>query len=401
MARNEQMPASVAIVSNADSSLYRNRAPIMMKLLEAGVRVYAVAPPGRFASSIEGMGVEFVPWEINRSSLNPFLELRSLLDLMRIYRRLKPDLVQHYTVKPNVYGAVAASLTGVPVVFGGVVGLGSAFAPGGIKRAVLRTGVRAFYVLGTALSDRMTFQIEHDAQLLCGNSPRGRRKAIIIPGGSSVDLHTFSQESVSQTEREKIRNELGLRPDDLIVTMASRLLYNKGVPEYVEAARSIRARRRDAYFVLAGERDTGSRDTVTAEDLDAWANEGSIRHIGYRDDMPQLLASSDVVVLPTYYPEGIPRVLIEAAAMSRPIVATTIPGVTEVVEDGVNGSLVPPRDAGALAAAIVALLEDPALRSTYGAEGRRKAEHQYDDHKVAARYVEEYRQVWSRAAGRR
>ena len=117
--------------------------------------------------------------------------------------------------------------------------------------------------------------------------------------------------------------------------------------------------------------------------------------------MPQLLASSDIVILPTYYPEGIPRVLIEAAAMSRPIVATTIPGVTEVVEDGVNGSLVPPRDAGALAAAIVALLENPALRSTYGAEGRRKAEHQYDDHKVAARYVEEYRQVWSRAAGRR
>ena len=152
-------------------------------------------------------------------------------------------------------------------MFGGVVGLGSAFAPGGIKRSVLRTGVRAFYALGTTLSDRMTFQIEHDAQRLCGNSTRGRRKALVIPGGSSVDLDTFSQESVSHTEREKIRIELGLRPDDLVVTMASRLLYNKGVPEYVEAARSIRARRRDAYFILAGERDTGSRDSVTVDDL--------------------------------------------------------------------------------------------------------------------------------------
>ena len=119
------------------------------------------------------------------------------------------------------------------------------------------------------------------------------------------------------------------------------------------------------------------------EDLGVWANEGSIRHVGYRDDMPRLLASSDVVVLPTYYPEGIPRVLIEAAAMSRPIVTTTIPGVTEVVEDGVNGSLVPPRDAGAFAAAIMALLDDSALRSKYGAAGRRKAERQYDDHVVA------------------
>ena len=183
MTRNERLPASVAIVSNADSSLYRNRAPIMLKLLESNVRVYAVAPPGRFASSIEGMGVEFVPWEINRRSLNPFLELRALLDLMRIYRRLKPDLVQHYTVKPNVYGAVAARLTGVPIVFGGVVGLGSAFAPGGIKRSVLRTGVRAFYALGTALSDRMTFQIEHDAQRLCGNSTREGGRRLSSPAG--------------------------------------------------------------------------------------------------------------------------------------------------------------------------------------------------------------------------
>ena len=395
MTRTERLPASVAIVSNADSSLYRNRAPVMLKLLESGARVYAVAPRGRFADDIERLGIEFVPWEINRGSLNPFLELGSLLALMKIYRRLKPNLVQHYTVKPNVYGAVAARLAGVPVVFGGVVGLGTAFAPGGVKRSILRTGVRAFYELGTTLSDRVTFQIEHDAQVLCGNSVRGRRKAIVIPGGSSVDLNAFSQESVSVAEREKTRKELGIRPDDLIVTMASRLLYDKGVPEYVEAARSIRARRRDVYFVLAGERDAGSRDSVTAEDLNAWAGGGSILHVGFRDDMPQLLASSDIVVLPTYYPEGIPRVLIEAAAMSRPIVSTTTPGIAEIVDDGINGLLVPPRDAVGLTSAIEELLDDPALRSKYGAAGRRKAEQQYDDQLVAERYVEEYRKAWS------
>ena len=395
MTLSERLPSSVAIVSNADSSLYRNRAPIMVKLLEYGVRVYAVAPPGRFVSNIEVMGAKFVPWEINRSSLNPFLELRSLVALTKIYRRLKPDLVQHYTVKPNIYGAVAAKLAGVPVVFGGVVGLGSAFAPGGIKRSILRAGVHALYGLATALSDRMTFQIEHDAQLLCGSSSRGRRKALIIPGGSSVDLDVFSQQSVSQTEREKTREDLGISPDDLVVTMASRLLYNKGVPEYVEASRLIRTKRRDTYFVLAGERDAGSRDSVTAEDLDAWANEGSILHVGYRDDMPQLLASSDIVVLPTYYPEGIPRVLIEAAAMSRPIVSTTTPGIAEIVDDEINGSLVPPRDAGRLTSAIEELLDDHALRSKYGAAGRHKAEQQFDDQMVAERYVEEYRKAWS------
>ena len=395
MIQGEHLPSSVAIVSNADSSLYRNRAPIMLKLLESGVRVYAVAPPGRFVSNIEEMGVEFAPWEISRSSLNPLLELNSLLRLMRIYRRLKPDLVQHYTVKPNVYGAVAARLAGVPVVFGGVVGLGSAFAPGGFKRGMLRSAVRAFYALGTALSDRMAFQIEHDAQLLCGDPTRGRRKAIVIPGGSSIDLDAFNQESVPQTEREKIRKDLGVLPTDLIVTMASRLLYNKGVPEYVEAAKAISARHQDTRFILAGERDAGSRDSVTEMDLEAWADEGNILYVGHRDDMPQLLAISDIVVLPTYYPEGIPRVLIEAASMSRPIVATTIPGVVEVVEDGVNGLLVPPRNPGALAEAIERLLDDPALRSRYGTMGRRKAEQQYDDNVIAERYLDEYRMAWS------
>ena len=314
---------------------------------------------------------------------------------MRIYRRLKPDLVQHYTVKPNVYGAVAARLAGVPVVFGGVVGLGSAFAPGGFRRGMLRSAVRAFYALGTALSDHMTFQIEHDAEILCGRSTRGMRKAIVIPGGSSIDLGAYGQESIPKTEREKIRKDIGILPTELIVTMASRLLYNKGVPEYVEAARAIRAKYQDVHFVLAGERDAGSRDSVTEVDLDAWIDEGSILYVGHRDDMPQLLAISDIVVLPTYYPEGIPRVLIEAAAMSRPIVATTIPGVVEVVDDGVNGLLVPPRDPGALAEAIGSLLDDPAIRSRYGTEGRQKAEAQYDDNVVAGRYLDEYRKAWS------
>ena len=395
MTQSERLPSSVAIVSNADSSLYRNRAPIMLKLLESGVRVYAVAPPGRFVSKIVGMGVEFVPWEINRSSLNPFLELRSIFDLMRIYRRLKPDLVQHYTVKPNVYGAITARLAGVPVVFGGVVGLGSGFAPGGLKRAMLRSVVRSFYRVGIALSDRVTFQIEHDAQLLCGNSTRGRRKAIVIPGGSSVDLDTFSLESVPQAARAKITKELGILPTDLIVTMASRLLYNKGVPEFVEAAKAIRATHQDARLILAGERDAGSRDSVTERDLEAWAHDGSILYVGHRADMPQLLAISDIVVLPTYYPEGIPRVLIEAAAMGRPIVATAIPGVVEIVEDGANGLLVPPMDSTALAEAIGRLLDDPALRSRYGAVGRRKAEEQFDDNLVAGRYLDEYRKAWS------
>ena len=393
----KSLPPSIAIVSNSDTNIYRFRAPIMLKLLELGVRVYAVAPPGRFVSDIESMGVEFVPWNLNRRSLNPFLELRSLIDLVMIYRRLRPDLAQHFTVKPNVYGAIAARVAGVPLVFGGVTGLGTAFASGGTLRPVLRLSVRLLYRLATALSDRMTFQTEHDASLLYGES--GAKKALVIRGGSSVNLATYNRDSVPQADRERIKSELGIAPGDLVVTMASRLLYDKGVSEYVEASRALNSRRAKMRFVLAGDRDPGNRDSVTSHDLEKWADEGNILYVGYRDDMPALLATSDIVVLPTYYPEGIPRVLIEAAAMGTPIVSTTIPGVAEIVEDGVNGSLVPPRDAVALASAIEMLLDNPRLRSEYGEAGRRKAEREYDDRQVAQAYVEEYKKAWMKARG--
>ena len=393
----KSLPPSIAIVSNSDTNIYRFRAPIMLKLLELGVRVYAVAPPGRFVTAIESMGVDFVPWNLNRRSLNPFSELRSLIDLVTIYRRLRPDMAQHFTVKPNVYGAIAARVAGVPLVFGGVTGLGTAFASGGALRPVLRSSVRLLYRLATALSDRVTFQTEHDARLLYGES--STVKSLVIRGGSSVNLATFDRDSVPQADRERIKDELGIGPSDLVVTMASRLLYDKGVLEYVEASRALNSRRAKMRFVLAGDRDPGNRDSVTSHDLEKWVDEGSILYVGYRDDMPALLATSDIVVLPTYYPEGIPRVLIEAAAMSTPIVSTTIPGVAEIVEDGVNGSLVPPRDAVALASAIEVLLDNPRLRSEYGAAGRRKAEREYDDSQVAQAYVEEYKKAWMKARG--
>ena len=394
----DHLPPTVAIVSNSDSNIYRFRVPIIRNLLDAGVRVYVIAPPGRFVSDIENMGVEFIPWNLNRRSLNPILEIGPLFKLIGIYRRLKPDLAHHFTVKPNVYGAIAARVAGVPLVFGGVTGLGTAFASGGILRSTLRLSVKLLYSLATALSDRVTFQTDHDARLLYGGS--GAQKALVIRGGSSVDLATYNRDSIPQAERDGIRGDLGIGPSGLIVTMASRLLYDKGVAEYVEAGRRIKRSRTDVHLLLAGERDPGNRDSVSAEDLNQWSEEGSIKHIGFRDDMPALLAASDVVVLPTYYPEGIPRVLIEAAAMSRPIVSTTIPGVAEIVEDGVNGTLVPPRNADALAMAIEELLDNPQLRAEYGAAGRLKAEREYDDREVARRYVEEYQRAWKKYRSR-
>ena len=179
-----ELPRSVAITTNSDERLYRFRAPIVRALVERGVRVYAVAPSGGFTGDIEALGAEFVPWRLSRGGINPFAEAASVASLAGIYRRLRPDLAQHFTIKPNVFGAVAGSLAGIPVVVAGVTGLGYAFAEEGHGRAGLRGLARLLYRLAARLSDGVMFQTEHDAELLTGrlyhhphpNLPlRGRR----------------------------------------------------------------------------------------------------------------------------------------------------------------------------------------------------------------------------------
>ncbi len=392
-----ELPRSVAITTNSGERVVRFRAPIVRALVERGVRVYAVAPPGEFAGEIEALGAEFVAWRLSRGGFNPFAEAASVASLAGIYRRLRPDVAQHFTIKPNVYGAIAARLAGVPVVVGGVTGLGYAFAAGG-RRSALRSVAKLLYRLTAALSDGVTFQTAHDADMLFGSSGRHRRRAVVMPGGSGVDLAVFSRESVSADARREMRDALGIPEGAPVVTMASRLLYDKGVAEFVEAARAVRARRPDAVFVLAGERDPGNRASVTERDLAAWRESGDVVLPGHVSDVPCLLAISDVVALPSYH-EGVPRSLIEAAAMGKAIVATDIPGAAAVVEDGVNGTLAPPRDAGALAGAIGALLDDAEMRERYGDASRRKAEREFNERAVAARYVAEYARLWKTRRG--
>ena len=171
------LPPSVAIVSNSDDSLYRFHNPIMKKLVENGLKVYAVSPPGPFVADIERLGVDHVPWILSRRSLNPLTELKSLVRLVGIYRRLRPGLVQHFTVKPNVYGALAARLTRIPVVFSGVQGLGYAFGEGGGKRGLLRLILSALYKLTALLSDRFVLLNSHDLDRLFSETSMFRHKA--------------------------------------------------------------------------------------------------------------------------------------------------------------------------------------------------------------------------------
>ena len=329
--------------------------------------------------------------------MNPLLVVWHIILLVRIYWRLKPDLAHHFTIKPNLYGAIAARLTGVPVVLGGVTGLGVMFSATTHWRRVLRSCTILLYRISAKLSDLTTFQSQHDRDVLIGASPL-KEKGRVIKGGSGIDLVAFSPDVVSIRHREKIRAELGIEQGMLVVCMASRLLYDKGVAQYMEAARRTWSKRSDICFILAGEPDPGNSRSVTDKDLENWASEGFVKQVGYRNDIKAIFAVSDIVVHPTCYMEGIPRVLIEAAAMGKPVVTTMAPGVAEVVEHGVNGVCIPPGDEMALAAAIESLLADADVRRRYGTAGRRKAEAGYDARSVADRHLAEYRRVWMDAA---
>ena len=389
-----RLPGIVAIVANADEPLFRFRGPLIQALREQGVRVHAIAPPGRYVQNIESLGANFVPWDLSRRSYNPFLELKALLSLARIYRRLRPQLVQHFTVKPNVYGALAARLAGVPVVVGGITGLGYLFTPGSEGRRVMRMAVTSLYRIAAMLSQRITFQNQDDIDLLVRTGGLPRDTGLLIPGGSGVDLDAFSSSAVSPEERAQLRASLEIPDDAKIVLLAARMLYDKGIEEFARAARIVRQRTPEAHFLLAGAADSGSRGAVPLESLHAWTQEGSVRYLGHREDVPALMAISDIVVLPSYYREGIPRVLLEAASMGRPIVATDMPGIREAVQHDVNGLLVPPRDPLALADAITQLLDDVNLRTRLGQEGRDKAEREFDHRLVAKRYLAEYARLW-------
>lgn len=387
-------PSTLAVVASTDVRIDHLYRPILRELVNAGVKVYAIAPPGEAAAHIEEAGAEFVPWPLDRRSLNPFSNIARVLHLIRIYSRIKPDMVHHYTVKPNLYGALAAWWCAVPVTFTGVTGLGQLFSPGGLPRRVLRMLVLLLYRIAAELSDRLLFQTRHDIDVLLGNRAM-RRKAQVIQGGAGVDIQLFDPRRVPQSERDAVREELHIDRATPVVLMASRLLHEKGVSDYVAAAHKVKAKNPHVRFLLAGARDPGNFGSVGVAEVEEWQRGGAVDVLGFRDDVRTLFALADIVVHPTYYPEGIPRVLIEAAAMGKPIVSTSIHGVEQILSNDVNGLVVPPQDPVAIAKAVETLLADAALRARYGDAGSQWAREHYDVRLVVERHMAEYRAAWS------
>jgi len=369
--------ARIAIVTNADWYFWSHRLPIASAALERGHEVFVVAGEERgLGERIRAAGFEFLPIPVERGSMRLAGELTMLRELRQIYRRIRPQLVHHIAVKPVIHGGIAARLEKVPAVINALAGQGHVSGAHGLRGLLLRSAVMLAY--RAAFGGRRTraiFQNPEDLEFFVSRGVVRRSRTVLIRG-SGVDLETFA--AVPEP------------PGVPAIVFASRLLKSKGVGELVEACGRLHANSTACRLLIAGEPDTANPDAIPQTLLQSWVEQGSVEWLGRRDDMPAVLAAANIVALPSRYGEGVPKILIEAAAAGRAIVTTDSPGCREIVRDGVNGRLVPRGDVASLTSALAELLADPALRARMGQAGRALVAAEFSEQLVVRRTMELY-----------
>jgi len=356
----------IILFANTDWYLYNFRLTLAQASRKKGHAVVLLSPPGEYGPRLVQAGFRWISFPLSRRGMNPFSELITLWRLARLYSRERPDLVHHFTVKCVLYGSLAAKMAGVKGVVNAIIGLGYVFIGDEWPVRLLRWLVKGFYrraLRGT----QVIFQNPDDQELFSRNGLVNRKQVTLIPS-SGVDIEKFSPSPEPAGEP--------------LVILPARMLWAKGVNEFVLAAGILRLAGVQARFALIGDTDPGNPEAVPVDQLEKWRKEGIIEWWGWQEDMPMLYRQAHIVCLPSYYREGTPKSLIESAACGRPIVTTDRPGCREVVRHQQNGLLVPVRDSRALAEALKTLIGDAALRKQMGKKGRELAVAEFSLEKV-------------------
>lgn len=370
----------IVLFANTEWYLWNFRRSLALALRDAGHEVLLISPDGPYGEKLRGLGLRWQPLPMDRRSLNPLREARLLLYLARLFRKERPALVHGFTIKCAVYGSLAARLVGVPARVNAVAGMGYVFISDSLKARLLRPLVRSLLKLALGgRNARLVLQNPDDVALFARAGLVDAAQVRLIPG-SGVDCSRFQPDP---------HRPLGAR---LRVLLPARLLWDKGLAEYVQAARLLHAEGRPIDFLLAGDPDPGNPAAVPEADVREWAGQGIVQWLGHVDDMPALLRSVDIVALPSYR-EGLPKGLIEAAASGCALVTTNVPGCREVVTHEMDGLLVPVRDGEALARAIARLQGDSALRGHLAEAGRRKALERFDERIVVRETLAVYAEL--------
>lgn len=354
----------------------------MQALVEKGHTVYAICPEGDFFHKFKDSGVNAIAYSIDRSSINPFKELKAISNIFQAIKALKLDILHTFTAKPNIYGTIAGKMAKVPTIINLVEGLGSFYVEDDLKSKIMRRIIEFGYKIIFSFSKVCVFVNHDDPLYLQDQGVISKDKSLIIKS-VGVDTECFSADTVDRYTVETLKNELN--PEDkFIVLMIARAIWHKGIREFYEAANLVQDK--NVQFILVGGTDSGNPSCAD----ESYLRNGKVRWLGYRSDIKELLSMCDLFVLPSYR-EGVPRTLLEAASMQKAIITTDTVGCREVVEDGVNGYLIPTRDSEKLAYKVLELMDEPELCQKMGILGREKMMNDFDVKIVVEQYIDLYK----------
>ena len=363
----------VILVSNTAWSIFNFRSGLMKKLDKEGFKVISIAPFDEYAHKIP---YEYHEIKMNNKGTNPFEDFVLFLRFFLLYRKLKPDVILHFTPKPNIYGTLAAKLLKKPCI-NNVAGLGTVF----IQESLVTKIVRTLYSISQKSAQKIFFQNRED-QVIFQNF--GIFENTDLLPGSGIDTKRFSPQ-----EKKSNNNYFAF-------LLHSRLIWDKGVGEFVEAARKIKRKNPDVKFQILGFLDVENTSAISKEQMDKWVDEGVIDYLGAVIDVREYIANSDCIVLPSYYREGIPRALLEAASMEKPIITTKNVGCKDVVDDGINGFLYEKKSVDDLVDKMKKmLLLTLKERNEMGIKGREKVVREFDEQIVIRKYFEAIEKIFS------
>jgi glycosyltransferase involved in cell wall biosynthesis len=358
----------IVIVSNTSWSLFNFRFELAKAIKKSGYEVVLIAPYDEYS---ERLSEEFEYHDIymNNKGTNPKEDLKTTIEFYKLYKDIKPDIVLHYTIKPNIYGTIACSILGIKTI-NNIAGLGTLF----IKQNFVTKIAKWLYKYSQNKADKIFFQNSDDFEMFTGEGLVEKAKCDILPG-SGVDTNKFLP--VVNTN------------DRFVFLLVARMLWDKGIGEYIEASKILKEKYKNVEFQMLGFLDVENNSAVSKEQMQEWVDAGYVNYLGVSDNVKEEIAKADCIVLPSFYREGTPRILLESASMAKPIVTTDNVGCRDVVDDGVNGYLCEVRNAGDLAdkmEMMINLSEDDRL--TMGIKGREKMINEFDESIVINKYLE-------------
>jgi glycosyltransferase involved in cell wall biosynthesis len=363
----------IILFANTEWYLYNFRLALAQALRGEGHEVVLVSPPGKYSQRLEEAGFRWISFPLSRRGTNPLEELATVWRLRNLYRVEKPDIVHHFTIKCVLYGSLAAHAAGIRIrrIINAITGLGFVFIGRGWQAGGLRWLVKSLYRIALK-NTQVVFQNEDDRALFFELGLVTKSQVCLIPG-SGVDISRFVAEPASAAPPPAAL--------PVLVVLPARMLWDKGVREFVEAAQILKGQGVSARFALVGDTDPNYPACVPEKKLNEWQSAGVVEWWGWQEDMPAVYRQADIVCLPSYR-EGLPRTLVEAAACGRALVAADVPGCRSIVRHGKNGLLVPVRDSKALAEALCTLILDAGLRQEMGRRGREIVVREYSMERV-------------------